>query len=75
MSEEIVKAIVDKYVADETFRTEVRADPEGAIQAAGFELDDEERALLQSIDFSQTDEQLSKRLSGAWSDPIGTPWD
>ena len=66
---------MDKYVADETFRTEVRVDPEGAIQAAGFELDDEERALLQSIDFSQTDEQLSKRLSGAWSDPIGTPWD
>lgn len=63
MSEEIVKQIVDKYVSDEGFRAEVRADPEGAIRDAGFELDDEERALLKSIDFSQTDEQLSNRLS------------
>ncbi|MEQ8813584.1 MAG: Os1348 family NHLP clan protein [Thalassobaculum sp.] len=76
MSEEIVKAIVDKYVADETFRAEVRADPEGAIRSAGFDLDDEERALLKSIDFTQTDEQLSERLAAsAWNSPIGTPWD
>lgn len=70
MSEEIVKEIVDRYVSDETFRAEVRVDPEGAIRNAGFELDDEERALLKSIDFSQTDEQLSKRLS-AGSDMYG----
>jgi len=75
MSDEIVKAIVDKYVSDETFRAEIRADPEGAIRSAGFNLDDEERALLKAIDFSQTDEQLSKRLSASWSDPIGTPFD
>ena len=63
MSEEIVKAIVDRYVTDERFRADLRADPEAAIRDAGFELDDEERALLKSIDFSQTEEQLSERMS------------
>jgi len=67
MSEEIVKQIVDRYVSDEAFRVEVRADPEGAIRSAGFELDDEERALLESIDFSQTDEQLAARMSAGSS--------
>lgn len=67
MSEEIVKAIVDKYVSDESFRTEVRTDPEGAIRNAGFELDDEERALLKSIDFSLSDEQLADRQAAGSS--------
>ncbi|SMF78907.1 hypothetical protein SAMN06265365_13420 [Tistlia consotensis] len=75
MSEETVMTIVDKYVSDETFRAAVRADPEAAIRNAGFELDDEERGLLKSIDFSQTDEQLSARMSASWSDPIGSPFD
>ncbi len=75
MREQIVKEIVDRYVSDETFRAGVRADPERAIRNAGFKLDDEERALLKSVDFSQTDEQLSARMSAGWSDPIGTPWD
>ncbi|SMF78925.1 hypothetical protein SAMN06265365_13423 [Tistlia consotensis] len=65
MSEEIVMTIVDRYVSDETFRAEVRADPEAAIRNAGFELGDEERALLKSIDFSQTDEQLSARMAAS----------
>jgi len=65
MSEAIVMEIVDKYVTDEAFRAHVRTDPEGAIRDAGFDLDDEERALLKSIDFSKTDEQLSARMSAS----------
>ncbi|MEQ8813890.1 MAG: Os1348 family NHLP clan protein [Thalassobaculum sp.] len=68
MSEEIVKEILDKYVSDETFPADVRTDPEAAIRNAGFELDDEERALLKSIDFSQTDEQLAERMSAGTFD-------
>ncbi len=72
MNEENVKKIVDRYVSDEKFRAEIRADPEAAIRNAGFELDDEERALLKSIDFSQADEQLSERMSASGVDYGGS---
>lgn len=75
MNETVVRQIVDRYVSDERFRADVRANPEAAIRDAGFELDEEERDLLKSIDFSQTDEQLAERVSatgGSLGNPGGT---
>lgn len=63
MSQEMFKEIIDRWVNDPTFRTEIRKDPEGTIQKTGKTLTEEEKLAFKKVDWSLTDEQLKSRIS------------
>ena len=60
-----VNEIIERWSSDEAFRTEMRADPVAAAERHGFQLSDEERQALASVDLNQSDEELSQRISQA----------
>ncbi len=45
------------------FREEMRQDPEGVAERSGYQLDDEDRQALRSMDWKQSDEELKERVS------------
>jgi hypothetical protein len=63
MSREAFEELVDRWMDDPAFRAVVRQDPEGAVRAAGLELDEDEWAAIRGIDWSLTDEELSSRAT------------
>jgi hypothetical protein len=63
MSTDGFAQVMDRFTNDPTFRDELRSDPEGTIQRAGFSLTDEERHALQGVDWNLSDEQLHERIS------------
>ena len=60
---EAMQQLADKFVNDPEFREQMRQDPEGTAERAGFEMDEEDRQALRSTDWSQSDEQLNERVS------------
>jgi hypothetical protein len=58
---------MDRYTNDPTFRTELKTDPQGAIERSGIQLDPKEREAVESIDWSLPDEQLKERVSKFWA--------
>jgi hypothetical protein len=64
---ESMQQLADKFMNDESFREEMRRDPEGAAERSGYQLDEEDRQALRSIDWSGSDEELKERVSKAWS--------
>jgi hypothetical protein len=64
-NQEAMGQLTDRFMEDADFREEMRQDPEGAAERAGFALDDEDRQALKSIDWSTTDEDLQERVSKA----------
>jgi hypothetical protein len=60
-----VEAMIERWSSDEAFKAEMRADPLGAAERHGFQLDDEEREALRSLDLNQSDAELSQRLNNA----------
>ena len=63
MKRELVEGLVERYMADADFRAAVRANPEGAIRAAGLELSDAEWAAVRNFDWNVSDEELMARVS------------
>jgi len=63
MSQAAVKTLVDRWLNDQVFRTQFRADPEGTVRASGVELDDAEWAALRSTDWSASDAELESRVN------------
>ena len=63
---ESMQQLADRFMNDADFREQMRQDPEGAAEAHGFRLDDEDRQALKSVDWSGTDEQLNERVSKAF---------
>lgn len=63
MSYEQMGRLVDKWLNDPNFRTELRKDPEGAVKKAGAGLTGEELTALKKIDWKQSDEQLKSIAS------------
>lgn len=68
MSKDAVESLIDRWVNEPHFRTELRDDPEGAVHRSGIELTGEEWAALRSVDWGLSDEQLEKRIN--YSIPI-----
>ncbi len=60
-----MEILLDRWESDSAFRAELRRDPEGAVKTSGVSLSADEWAALRSIDWSQSDEQLSARASKA----------
>lgn len=63
MANSAVQALVDRWLNDQAFRSAMRANPEGAVRAAGIELDQDELAALRSVAWDATDAELQARLS------------
>ena len=60
---ESMQQLADRFMNDAEFREQMRQDPEGAAEAQGFRLDEEDRQALRSVDWSGSDERLKERVS------------
>ena len=58
-----MQQLTDRFMNDAGFREEMRKDPEDAAARSGYELDEEDRQALRSIDWSGSDEELKERVS------------
>jgi len=66
-NQEAMQQLADRFMNDADFREEMRQDPEGAAARSGYQLDDEDRQALRSMDWSGSDEELHERVSkGLW---------
>ncbi len=63
MSREAVETLLDRWMNEPGFRTEMRRDPEGTVQRSGAELDGDEWAALRTVDWNLPDEELQTRAS------------
>jgi hypothetical protein len=64
-NQQAMQQLTDRFMNDAGFREEMKQDPEGAAQRSGFALDEEDRQVLKSVDWSGSDEQLNQRMSKA----------
>lgn len=64
-NQEAMQQIADRFMNDPyfRFREQMRQDPEGTAERSGFEMDEEDRQALHSIDWTQPDEELRPRVS------------
>jgi len=60
-----IEQVIDQWMNDESFRAELRRDPEGTVRARNFQLNEDEWAALRSVDWSLSDEALHARISRA----------
>lgn len=65
MSREGVETLMDRWLNEPAFRSEMRADPEKTVRSIGVELSEDEWAALRRMDFSLSDEELQARISKA----------
>ena len=66
-NQEAMQQLTDRFINDADFREEMRQDPEGAAERSGYQLDEEDRQALRSVDWSGSDEDLKERVSkGMW---------
>ena len=66
MSNEAMQQLADRWMNDPQFREEMRRDPEGTARRSGVELNEENRQTLQSLDWSESDQELRPRVSKAY---------
>jgi hypothetical protein len=63
MSREAVETLIDRWMNEPGFRTEMRRDAEGTVKRAGVALDQDEWAALRDIDWNLSDEELRTRAN------------
>jgi hypothetical protein len=63
MSREAVEQLMDRWMNEPSFREELRADPEKAVQHTGVALDEVELEALRNMDWEVSDEELVSRVS------------
>jgi hypothetical protein len=62
MEKQSGQILLDRWVEDEAFRTQMRADPVGAASSTGIQLSDEDNEFLRSVDWTLSDEELEQLL-------------
>ena len=62
-NQEAMQQLAERFMNNQEFREEMRRDPEGAAERSGFQLDDEDKQALKSMDWSVSDEELKERVS------------
>lgn len=55
--------LIDRWLADASFRSALRTDPEGAAKQTGMNFSAEEWAVFRTVDWSLTDDQLRERAN------------
>ena len=58
-----IEPLIDRWIKDEGFRTALQRDPEAAVREAGINLTPEEQLALTAADWSQSDGELTARVS------------
>ena len=70
-----LEQLTDRFINDPEFREQMRLDPEGTAEvfghSYGVQLSEEERQGLRNLDWSLPDEQLTERVSKAYSGTWG----
>ena len=66
-NQEAMQQLADRFMNDADFREEMRQDPEGAAERSGYQLDEDDRQALRSIDWGGSDEELNDRVSKRFS--------
>ena len=64
-NQEAMQQLTDRFMNDADFREEMKQDPEGAAERSGYQLDEEDKQALRSVDWSGSDEELKERVSKA----------
>jgi hypothetical protein len=59
--------VLGRALADAEFRAALMADPFKAVKEAGYELTEEQMAMLKQADFAALSEGLGERLSKGWA--------
>ena len=62
-NQEAMQQLTDRFMNDADFRDQMRQDPEGAVERSGYQLDEEDRQALRSVDWRASDEELKERVS------------
>jgi hypothetical protein len=62
-NQQAMRELTDRFMSDADFREEMKQDPEGAAERSGFQLDEEDRQALRSVDWSGSDEELKERVN------------
>ena len=68
MRDDVMMKLVDKAMSDEDFRRRAQADPEEALRAEGFELEDDELEAVrafQSETAGMSDDELNRAIAEA----------
>jgi hypothetical protein len=63
VSDESIKALMDRFAGDPEFQREFRAHPRGAAERYGYALTDDEAESLGSLELDGSDEELIQRVS------------
>jgi hypothetical protein len=63
MSRQALEQLVQRWTDDPDFREAVHRDPEGAIERAGYRLDEHEWAIIRATDWSQPEDELRTRMA------------
>ncbi|TMV47622.1 hypothetical protein FE783_21775 [Paenibacillus mesophilus] len=61
--------LVAHALKDDQFRQQLIANPEEAIQSAGFQLSEEELEAVKNVDLGLSEEELEERVSKMWGAP------
>ncbi|MDF2713461.1 MAG: Ribosomally synthesized peptide, partial [Paenibacillus sp.] len=69
MSVQDMTKLVAHALKDDQFRRQLVDNPEDAIQAAGFQLTEEELEAVKSVDLGLSQEELEERVSKIWGAP------
>ena len=64
-NQEAMQQLTDRFMNDADFREQMQQDPEGAAERSGYQLDEEDKQALRSVDWSGSDENLKERVSKA----------
>lgn len=60
-----MRAVIDRWSEDPSFRSAMRTNVRGALSGAGIALDDDTVGQLQAVDWSQSDAELEELLEKA----------
>lgn len=55
--------LIDRWLADASFRSALRTDPDGTVKKSGMTFSAEEWAVFRTVDWSLPDDQLRERAS------------
>jgi hypothetical protein len=58
-----IEPLLDRWISDNGFRAALQNDPAGAARGVGVSLTSEEEEALRAIDWSQSDGELTARVS------------
>ena len=63
MSRAALEQLVQRWTTDPAFRAQIHQDLEGAVERAGYDLDEDEWAIVRDTDWSQPDQELRTRMA------------